>query len=508
MEKERFVLEMHNITKVFPGVKALDDVTLQVEPGKVHALMGENGAGKSTLMKCLFGIYKPDSGKIIYRGEEVRFQSSMEALRSGISMIHQELQPEPHLTVMENLWMGRLPKKGFMVDYKAMYRNTVAELGRLKMDFDPKALVKTLSVSNIQSLEIAKAVSNNANVIIMDEPTSSLTEKEVEYLFGIIEDLRRQGIAIIYISHRMNEIMRIADCVSIMRDGRMIGTWPTRELTIDAIISKMVGRELKEYYPQKSNTPGEVRLRVEDFTSIHSNSFRHVNFELRRGEILGVAGLVGAQRTELFEGIYGIRAHTAGRLFLDGQEIQIRRPIDAIRRKIVLLTEDRKQSGVFPALGVGENIYLRQYESASRFGKINYKKCNRVASEGVKRFRIKTPSLRTPIRSLSGGNQQKVLLARWLMTDPEILFLDEPTRGIDVGAKYEIYTIIARLAAEGKSVVMISSELNELLGMADRIMVMCDGRKTGELDRDHFSEEAVMQLATQFERGETATNEQ
>ena len=499
MEQQQYVLEMHGITKEFPGVKALDDVTLKVEPGKVQALMGENGAGKSTLMKCLFGIYKPDAGRIVYQGREVRFQSSMEALRGGISMIHQELQPEPHLTVMENLWMGRLPKRGFMVDYRAMYQNTVAELGRLKLDYDPKALVKTLSVSQIQCLEIAKAVSNNANVIIMDEPTSSLTETEVEYLFGIIEDLRRQGIAIIYISHKMNEIMRIADSVSIMRDGRMIGTWPTSELTIDTIISKMVGRELTEYYPQKTNVPGEVRLRVEDFTSIHPKSFRHVNFELRRGEILGVAGLVGAQRTELFEGIYGIRSHRAGRILLDGQEIRIHHPTDAIRQKIALLTEDRKRSGIFPALGVGENIYLRQYREASRFGKINYRKCNRIASEGVKRFRVKTPGLKTPISSLSGGNQQKVLLARWLMTDPDILILDEPTRGIDVGAKYEIYTFIAGLAAEGKSVIMISSELNELLGMADRIMVMCDGRKTGELTRGEFSEEAVMQLATQFE---------
>ena len=499
MEQERYVLEMHNITKEFPGVKALDSVTLKVEPGKVHALMGENGAGKSTLMKCLFGIYKPDAGKIIYRGREVRFQNSMEALRGGISMIHQELQPEPHLTVMENLWMGRLPKKGFIVDYKAMYRNTVEVLTRLKLDFDPKALVKTLSVSKIQSLEIAKAVSNNANVIIMDEPTSSLTENEVEYLFKIIDDLRSKGIAIIYISHKMNEIMRIADNVSIMRDGKMVGTWKTKELTIDTIISKMVGRELAEYYPQKHNVPGDVRLKVEDFTSIHANSFRHVDFELRRGEILGVAGLVGAQRTELFEGIYGIRSHSAGKITIDGELVEIRHPADAIRRKMALLTEDRKQSGIFPALGVGENIYIRQYKATSSFGKINYKKCNQIAKESVKRFGIKTPNLKTPISTLSGGNQQKVLLARWLETNPDILILDEPTRGIDVGAKYEIYSIIAQLAAEGKSIIMISSELNELLGMADRIMVMCDGRKTGELCRDDFSEEAVMQLATQFE---------
>ena len=499
MENKQYVLEMHEITKEFPGVKALDSVTLKVEPGKVHALMGENGAGKSTLMKCLFGIYKPDSGKVIFKGKEVRFQSAMEALSGGISMIHQELQPEPHLTVMENLWMGRWPKKGFRVDYKKMYKMTVDELSRLKMDYDPKARVKTLSVSKIQSLEIAKAVSNNASVIIMDEPTSSLTENEVEYLFRIIEDLRKQGIAIIYISHKMNEILRIADNVSIMRDGKMIGTWETRELTIDTIISRMVGRELTEYYPPKQNVPGEVRMKVEDFTSIYPNSFRHVSFELRRGEILGVAGLVGAQRTELFEGIYGIRSRSAGKITIDGEAVTIHHPIDAIERKIILLTEDRKQSGIFPALSVGENIYLRQYKQACRFGKISYKKCNQVADEGVKRFRIKTPSLRTPISTLSGGNQQKALLARWLLTDPDILILDEPTRGIDVGAKYEIYTIIAQLAAEGKSIVMISSEMNELLGMADRIMVMCDGRKTGELDREQFSEEAIMQLATQFE---------
>lgn len=499
MEQEQYVLEMRNITKAFPGVKALDDVTIRLEPGKVHALMGENGAGKSTLMKCLFGIYRPDAGKIIYQGKEVRFQNSMDALRSGISMIHQELQPEPHLTVMENLWMGRLPKRRFIVDYKSMYQKTIAELNRLKLDIDPKALVKTLSVSKIQCLEIAKAVSNNANVIIMDEPTSSLTENEVEYLFGIIDDLRSHGIAIIYISHKMNEIMRIADNVSIMRDGKMIGSWATGELTIDSIISKMVGRELTEYYPKKHNTPGDVRLQVEDFTSIHETSFRHISFELRRGEILGVAGLVGAQRTELFEGIYGIRTHSTGQIIVDGKQIRIHHPIDAIRKKMVLLTEDRKKSGIFPALGVGENIYIRQYKTAKRFGKINYRRCNQIAQNGVDQLHIKTPDLKTPIRNLSGGNQQKALLARWMLTNPDILILDEPTRGIDVGAKYEIYTIIAQLAAEGKSIIMISSELSELLGMADRIMVMCDGRKTGELMRDEFSEEAVMRLATQFE---------
>lgn len=499
MDQKSYVLEMHHISKTFPGVKALDDVTLQVEPGKVHALMGENGAGKSTLMKCLFGIYTPDSGKIIHQGKEVKFQSALDALQSGISMIHQELQPERNLTVMENLWMGRLPKKGIMVDYKKMYRDTVEVLNRLKLDFDPKALVKTLSVSKIQCIEIAKAVSNNANVIIMDEPTSSLTETEVEYLFGIIEELKEKGIAIIYISHKMDEILRISDNISVMRDGKMIGTWETKEMTIDTIISKMVGRELSEYFPAKTNTPGDVRFQVEDYTSIHANSFQHVSFSLRRGEILGVAGLVGAQRTELMEGIFGIRSHTSGKLYLDGKEIRIRRPIDAIRHKIALLTEDRKLSGIFPVLSVGENIYLRQYDQVTTLGKISYRKCRHIAEEGIERLHVKTPSMKTPINSLSGGNQQKTLLARWLLTEPDILILDEPTRGIDVGAKYEIYVIISQLAAAGKSIIMISSEMNELLGMADRIMVMCDGRKTGELDRADFKEEAIMHLATQFE---------
>ena len=499
MDRGGYVLEMHSISKSFPGVQALDDVTFRVEPGKVHALMGENGAGKSTLMKCLFGIYTPDSGTILQDGREVRFQSALDALHSGISMIHQELQPEYNLTVMENLWMGRLPRRGIMVDYRKMYQDTVEVLNRLKLDFDPKALVKTLSVSKIQLIEIAKAVSNNARVIIMDEPTSSLTETEVEYLFGIIRDLKEKGIAIIYISHKMDEILRISDSVSIMRDGRMIGTWPTEELTVDTIISRMVGRELSEYFPPKTNVPGEVCLRVEDYTSIHANSFRHVSFELRRGEILGVAGLVGAQRTELVEGIFGVRSRAAGRLYLDGEEIRVRRPADAIAHKIALLTEDRKRSGIFPVLSVGENIYLRQYRSASKCGVINYRKCNAIAREGVERLRVKTPSLKTQINNLSGGNQQKALLARWLLTEPEILILDEPTRGIDVGAKYEIYTIISQLAAAGKSIIMISSEMGELLGMADRILVMCDGRKTGELERRDFNEEAIMQLATQFE---------
>ena len=494
-----YILEMNNITKRFPGVLALDKVTLKVKPGTVHALMGENGAGKSTLMKCLFGIYVRDEGDVILDGQAVNFSGTLDAIQHGIAMIHQELHPEPHLTVMENVWLGRLPKKGLVVDYGKMFRDTKELLERLKLSMDPKALVKTLSVSQIQAIEIAKAVSFNAKVIIMDEPTSSLTEDEVEHLFEIIRDLRSKGVAVIYISHKMEEIKQISDQVSIMRDGQMIGTWESSELTTDMIISKMVGRDLSNRFPPKSNTPGEVYMKVEHFTSIHDRSFQDVSFELRKGEILGLGGLVGAQRTELMEAVFGLRRLKSGKLYINGQEKKITSSSDAMDNGMALLTEDRKGSGIFPILGVGENTYIAVYKRLAKFlGYINLKKCVQLAQESIKRLSIKTPSIKTPISSLSGGNQQKVLFARWLLTEPDILLLDEPTRGIDVGAKYEIYSIIADLAAQGKCIIMISSEMPELIGMADRIMVMCEGKKAGELEGDAINEEEIMRLATEF----------
>jgi methyl-galactoside transport system ATP-binding protein len=490
---------MNNITKRFPGVVALNNVTLKVQPGTVHSLMGENGAGKSTLMKCLFGIYEKDAGQIIHNNKEVNFRGSLDAISAGIAMIHQELQPEPHLTVMENLWLGRLPKKGFVVDYKKMYRDSLAILDQLSFSCDPNVLVKTLSVSQIQSIEIAKAISRNANVIIMDEPTSSLTETETELLFKIIEDLRKKNIVVIYISHRMDEILRISDEVSIMRDGNMIGTWKASALTQDMIISKMVGHDLMDYFPRKKNTPGDVVLEVRDYSSVYEKSFQNVSFNLRRGEILGIAGLVGAQRTELAEGIFGIRSTKSGELIKNGKKIIIRNPNDALKNKIVLLTEDRKSKGIFPVLGVDENIYMSMYkDTVNALGKISYRKCAKLAKKGIDDLNIKTPALKTPINNLSGGNQQKALLARWLLKDPDILILDEPTRGIDVGAKHEIYNIISDLASVGKSIIVISSEMPELIGLADRIMVMCEGRKTGELALGEFAEENIMRLATNF----------
>lgn len=500
MSQREYVLEMKNITKEFPGVRALNDVSLSLRPGTVHALMGENGAGKSTLMKCLFGIYAKDSGVILHNGKEVNYTCTLDAIQDGVAMIHQELYPEPHLSVQENVWIGRLPTKHGMVDYKKMNEDTKTLFEKLKMDLDPKALVRTLSVSKTQSIEIAKAVSHNAEVIIMDEPTSSLTETEVEHLFRIIEDLRKQGVAIVYISHKMDEIKRIADEISIMRDGNMIGTWPAEELSTDDIIRNMVGRDMSNRFPPKTNQPGDVIMEVEDYTSDNERSFQHVSLKLRRGEVLGVGGLVGAQRTELIESIFGLRALKKGTLKINGKEVKIKSPSDAMDNRIALLTEDRKGSGLFPVLGVGENIYVASYKRLAKkfLGYIDSKLCSRLADESIKKLNVKTPTAKTPINSLSGGNQQKALLARWLLTEPDILLLDEPTRGIDVGAKYEIYKLIDELAAQGKAVIVISSEMPELMGVSDRIMVMCEGKLTGFVEGEEMQEENIMRLATKF----------
>ena len=446
-----YVLEMTDICKSFPGVKALDHAQLKLRPGKVHALMGENGAGKSTLMKCMFGIYKMDEGQIKMDGQPVTIHDPMDALKKGIAMVHQEKVGE-------------------------------------------------LSVSQMQSVEIAKAVSANCRVLILDEPTSSLTANEVEALFRIIEDLKAENVAIVYISHKMDEILRIADEVSIMRDGKYIGTWEASELTTDRIITLMVGRELTNLYPKRENVPGEVVFEVKDFTSINPRSFRNVSFQLRKGEILGVGGLVGAQRTELMEGLFGIRSHTTGQIFYKGKELTINRPKDAIDQGIAMLTEDRRGSGIMGVLSVADNISissLNQYLDYGYF--INGKKVENLVKDNVKKMNIKTPSSKTQIKSLSGGNQQKVLVGRWLANNPDVLILDEPTRGIDVGAKYEIYCIIADLAKEGKSIIMISSEMGELIGMSDRIMVMCDGRVTGFVEGSQATQESIMTYATQFE---------
>ncbi len=498
-------LEMRNVSKAFPGVQALDNAQLKLRPGTVHALMGENGAGKSTLMKCMFGIYKMDEGEIIYEGKPVHIDNPLQALNLGIAMVHQELQPITERSVAENIYVGRYPTKKVLgaipvIDHETMYRNTEALLEKVHMDFDPKQRLGSLSVSQMQLVEIAKAVSADCKVLILDEPTSSLSQREVEALFRIIRDLRDEGVSIVYISHKMDEILRISDEVTIMRDGKYIGTWDSQDLTTDKIITHMVGRELTNLYPPRENVPGEVVFEVKNFTSINPRSFRNISFSLRKGEVLGVAGLVGAQRTELMEGIFGVRSTDHGTVTYKGKELKISRPRDAIQRSIAMLTEDRRATGIFGVLPVDDNVSIASLDRYLEMGLfLNEGKIEQLVQDNVAKLSIKTPSTKTLISSLSGGNQQKVLISRWLANDPDILILDEPTRGIDVGAKYEIYTIIASLAKQGKSIIMISSELPELIGMADRILVMCDGRLTGEVTGAHATQEEIMALATQFE---------
>ena len=498
-----YKLELKGVCKSFPGVKALDNVQLSLRPGTVHALMGENGAGKSTLMKCLFGIYRMDAGEVILDGKKIEINNPDEAMKYGIAMVHQELQPVPARSVAENLYLGRFPTKGFgpfkMIDHKTMYAETERWLKEVKMDFDPKAQLGTLSIGQMQSVEIAKAVSQQAKVVIFDEPTSSLSDNEVEALFRIMNDLRDKGVAMVYISHKMDEIKRIADDITIMRDGTYVGTWPAAELSTDQIIAKMVGRELTNVYPPKENKPGEVIMEVKDLCSIHEKSFQHVSFELRKGEILGFGGLVGAQRTELMEGIFGIRGIASGEFYMHGKKTRIKHPIDAMNAGIGLITEDRRGNGIFGCLSIKDNVGVSVYNKFLKAGFVlDHKKINQVVDDSIKKLSIKTPSMKEHIANLSGGNQQKVIVARWLANDPDVLIMDEPTRGIDVGAKYEIYQIMIDLAKQGKGIIMISSEMPELIGMSNRILVMCNGLITGEVQGEEATQERIMSYATKF----------
>ncbi|CAH0345393.1 galactose/methyl galactoside ABC transporter ATP-binding protein MglA [Bacillus sp. CECT 9360] len=494
-----YLLEMQNLTKRFPGVIALQDVTLRVKPGTVHALMGENGAGKSTLMKCLFGIYSMDEGRIVFNGQEVSFVNSKQALENGVSMVHQELNQVRQRNVMDNIWLGRYPKKAIFIDEKKMYEDTVAIFKDLDINIDPRRKVSTLSVSEMQMVEIAKAVSYHSKIIVMDEPTSSLTEKEVDHLFKIIKKLQSDNIAIIYISHKMEEILKISDEVTIMRDGKSIATKNSEDLTTDEIIKLMVGRDLSQRFPSKINHPGEVTLRVSDLTAETQPSFSDISFELRKGEILGIAGLVGSKRTELVEALFGLRSLRAGSIELHGKEIKNLSPQQAIKNGFALVTEERRSTGIYPELSVSFNSIisnLKQYKIKGGF--LSDRKVHDDTKWVIDSMRVRTPSQKTSIGSLSGGNQQKVIIGRWLLTKPEILLLDEPTRGIDVGAKFEIYQLINTLAADGKGIIMISSEMPELLGVTDRILVMSNGKAAGIVDTATTSQEEIMRLAALY----------
>lgn len=494
-----YILEMNNITKTFPGVKALDEVSLKVRKGSVHALMGENGAGKSTLMKCLFGIYHQDNGEIILDGQKVEINTSKQALDLGVSMIHQELHPIRFRPVMENIWLGRFPMKGIAVDKKRMIRETKELFKEIDLDIDPEILAGKLSASSLQLVEIAKAVSYNSKIIIMDEPTSSLTENETEHLFKIIRQLQKKGCAIIYISHKMEEILKISDEVTIMRDGQYVGTWESKDLTTELIINRMVGRDMTHRFPTADYEPTkEVVLKVENLCSPLKRSFQNVSFDLYKGEILGIGGLVGAQRTELVEALFGLREIQEGTIEKDGKVIKIKSPKDAKLQGLALLTEERRATGILGILSVLDNTVIASQKDYAKLGVLKEGNRYKAAVKSNADLKTKTPNMEQLIKNLSGGNQQKVLIARWLLTNPDILILDEPTRGIDVGAKYEIYSIMHDLVKRGKSIIMISSEMPELLGMSDRVMVMCEGKVTGILDKDEADQVKVMNYATQF----------
>ena len=494
------LLRMENVSKSFPGVKALDGVSLTVEAGSVHALMGENGAGKSTLMKCLFGVYAMDSGRVMLDGRAVDFGSSREALEHGVAMVHQELNQAERLTVAENMWLGRFPRALPHLPFisrKKMRRMTADIFKKLSVNIDPDAPCGSLSVSQRQMLEIARAASYGARLIVFDEPTSSLSEGEVERLFSIIEKLKGEGCGIIYISHKMAEILRICDTVTVMRDGRHIATRPAEELTTDEIIRLMVGRELTERYPPRESISGEVLLRADGLAGEHSR-LREASFSLREGEILGVAGLDGSGRTELLEALFGMSRLKGGELTLRGEHIKNRTPAEAKRNGFALLTEERRRGGVFGILDVKENTTLASLRSYSTLSFISEEKRRAATDESMQSMRVKAASQRVKMRTLSGGNQQKIILGRWLLTSPEVLLLDEPTRGIDVLAKYEIYQLLIELKRQKKGIIMVSSEMPELLGVSDRIIVMSGGRIAGELDAATATQEKIMELAAKF----------
>ena len=499
VEEHEYVLEMNKISKAFPGVQALNEVSLKLRPGTIHALLGENGAGKSTLMKVLFGIYRKDSGEILIDGEPVEFTSSKQALDCGVSMVHQELNQVRSTRIVDNLWLGRFPIKKGLIDEHKMTADTLAIFESLDIHLDPHARISDLSVSSAQMVEIAKAVSYNARIIVMDEPTSSLTEAEVAHLFKILKALRDNGTAIVYISHKMEEIKQIADEVTIFRDGQNVGTYDAATISIDDIIRKMVGRNLENWFPPKTNQPHDVILEVHEFNSSNPKSFQGVSFDLREGEILGVSGLVGSQRTELVESIFGYRSIRSGTLIKEGKEVINRNPAVAIQNGFSLVTEERRANGIFNVADITFNTTIAHLQAyIDRLRLLKEKQMREDTDRSIQQLSIKTPSQKTIIRSLSGGNQQKVILGRWLMTSPDVLLLDEPTRGIDVGAKYEIYQLMIELAMQGKAIIMVSSEMPELLGVTDRILVMSNGKMAGIVETKSTTQEEIMTLAAKY----------
>lgn len=494
MSNTEFVLEMKNVVKMFPGVKALDGVNLQVRPGKVHVICGENGAGKSTLMKVINGTYVADEGEMYYKGEKIGAHTVTDTLNMGIAMIYQELNPVLEMTIAENVWLGREPRKGAFVDYAKMYKDTQDLLDRLEIPYNAHQKMYELSIAGHQLVEITKAISCNASVIIMDEPSSAIGDEEIAVLFKQIFSLREQGVAILYITHKMDEIFKIADEITIIRDGQWIETGPASDYNPDKLVARMVGREITNVFPKDTTVPiGDVIFEVKDLTQAKEDGgrFRNISFQLRAGEILGFAGLVGAGRSEVMRAIFGLDPISSGSIYLNGKEIRNKNTRDAINNGIAMVNEDRRQYGLVLGRSIHHNVSLVNLNQYTK-GLIDDKAITSDVEEMRKLLQIKIANEDVEAGTLSGGNQQKVVLAKWLVGDVQVMILDEPTRGIDVGAKYEIYCIINQLVAEGKSVIIISSELPEILGMSDRIYVLNEGRIVGEFDGKEATQEKIM----------------
>lgn len=493
------ILKMTNIEKRFSGVQALKSACLEVRAGEVVALMGENGAGKSTLIKVLCGIHHPDGGEIEYFGEKVCFSEISQSQKAGISVIHQELNMMNHLTVAQNIYIGREPKKGILIDDNKMKKDAATLFNRIGVDIDPSAILGTLTVGKQQMVEIAKAISHESRLLILDEPTAALTEPEVRELFKIMNELRQKNIGMVYISHRMDEINTISDRVTVMRDGEYIGTVNTKDTTKDEIVKMMVGRVIYGDKKEKSRVSESAPV-VLDVKNLNcGKEVQNVSFNLKRGEILGFAGLMGAGRTETARAIFGADKKTSGEIFINGKKVNIHTPEEAVKNGICYLSEDRKRYGLLLNKSVAENSVLASLDNYIRFGWINDKKIERDSIESNKRMRTKTPSMHQQIKNLSGGNQQKVIIARWLLRDCDIFIFDEPTRGIDIGAKSEIYELIEELAQQGKSIIVISSELSELQRLSDRVIVMCEGQKKADIDISQATQELIMKYATMRE---------
>ena len=493
-----YLLEIKDVYKSFSGVKVLKGVNLNVRPGTVHSLMGENGAGKSTLMKCMFGIYFQDQGEFFLDGKKFNFDDPKHALENGVSMVHQELNQILQMTVSDNIWLGRYQLNGMVIDEKRKYQETKKLFDEIGVSVDPNAKLHDLSVSQRQMIEIAKAVSYDAKIIVLDEPTSSLTEKEVETLYKIIRNLKSKGCGIIYISHKMDEIFEISDEVTVLRDGEYVGTKDIKELDLDKIVSMMVGRGLENRFPHLTNVPGEKYLEIKNLTTTYEPQIKDINLEVKKGEILGLYGLVGAGRSELLESLFGIRTLTSGEIYLEGKLLDNSTPLKARENKFALLTEERRATGIFPVSDIKFNACSANFHNyVGKFG-LDDKKMVEDTHKQIVDMKIKTNGQKALISELSGGNQQKVIIGKWLLTDPHVLLLDEPTRGIDVGAKYEIYQLMINLANNGKSIIMVSSEMPELMGCTNRIAVMSAGRIAGIVDSQSTTQEEIFNLASKY----------